>query len=408
MRKKKCWLLRLFSSLLALVILLPTTHVTMALEPELVRVYARIRKDGSNFTGVMMTVQAPAQDYAIPGVQPSGCVYYPLWIGYSNYPNWVEIGLGKCRGGPVTDPAGYYHVYGYWKTPDGRGDFLTSQINDLVPTGGTATLGLQKKADGRTWQWIVNGVVRAERGEDAWTGITTDFEIGVEGHSPAFAPRDARAFNITFQQGVGTAYHYLDGWTPFMDNNPEHYGIWKNNNQWYDVSMGGTGVFNRLGWVGPDTFGIGQKNMGVLLYDNGLTAIKYGGEIGIDAVQYYTGADGQTNPDLWGYHQSDRAEYLLKIPANPFSIALIAVADVPGPVILNLYVDGAYVGQTSIDNNDNSRHLRIVPINIPGIFVQKAHAFAFEFANDFYQGGGANGDRNMLLDTVGVVSCVGC
>jgi hypothetical protein len=113
MRGQNKLLLWLASCILALACFLPASGT--AAEPQLERAYAYAYRPGSStyFTGGMTTMQAPIQDYTIPGITPSGCIYYPLWISYSVGVNWIEIGLSKCRGGPVTDPAGYYHVYGY-------------------------------------------------------------------------------------------------------------------------------------------------------------------------------------------------------------------------------------------------------------------------------------------------------
>jgi hypothetical protein len=217
-------------------------------------------------------------------------------------------------------------------------------------------------------------------------------------------------FNIAFQQSIGANYTFLDQYQLHLDDNdPYHYGIWTNGPTW-DFSMGGSGLGSKTGWNGPDTLGPGpgQKNMGMTLNDVGVNAYRYAGEQGIDAVASYTGADGQTNMDMWGYHSFDRSENILKVASNPVKIAVITVADKPGPVLVNLYVNGSYVGQMSFDNNDNSRHLRIYTVNSASFRVGKAHAFAYEFANDYYGGVGADNDRNMLLDIMATVTCTSC
>jgi hypothetical protein len=80
---------------------------------------------------------------------------------------------------------------------------------------------------------------------------------------------------------------------------------------------------------------------------------------------------------------------------------LIGIADRPGPVILNIYIDGYYKGQVSWSNNDNARHLTIG--QYPGI-PYGVHFMAVEFANDATTGSGADGDRNFYLDVLGVTN----
>ena len=43
-------------------------------------------------------------------------------------------------------------------------------------------------------------------------------------------------------------------------------------------------------------------------------------------------------------------------------------------------------------------------MNVPDLVIGKPYAFAFEFVNDYYQPGGPDFDRNMLLDAVATIS----
>ena len=91
----------------------------------------------------------------------------------------------------------------------------------------------------------------------------------------------------------------------------------------------------------------------------------------------------------------------MEIPENYFLLYLIGIADKPGPVLMNIYLDAQYIGQMSFSNNDNHRHLSIKDFNVPSIKAPHPHAITVEFANDYYAGPG-DGDRNFYLDLLAV------
>jgi len=121
----------------------------------------------------------------------------------------------------------------------------------------------------------------------------------------------------------------------------------------------------------------------------------YGVE-GIDEIKWESDACGGRYNYAIGWHQSDLGEYLMKFGGDYSTLVLRGKADRPGPVGLNVYVDGVYKITASWDRNNNCN--QDVKVHIPGI-PYGTHAIAVEFANDYWDGSGRpDGDRNMYLD----------
>ena len=112
---------------------------------------------------------------------------------------------------------------------------------------------------------------------------------------------------------------------------------------------------------------------------------------------------GQTGRYITGWHQGDKVEYLMTFGSwygySIENLHLIGISDRPGPVTLNIYVDGKYQRQIQWTEDDNQRHLRVE--KIPGIFWGM-HAIAIEFANDVRNCTNSHDcDRNFYFDMLG-------
>lgn len=119
----------------------------------------------------------------------------------------------------------------------------------------------------------------------------------------------------------------------------------------------------------------------------------------MDAVS--TNPFGQPGTYMEGWHPGETIAFLMAFGGDWWTMLhLIGIADAPGPVTMNVYVDGYYKGQVSWSNNDNQRHLVIA--YIPNIWYG-VHPIAIQFANDYWGGpGDPNLDRNLYLDVIGV------
>ncbi len=125
----------------------------------------------------------------------------------------------------------------------------------------------------------------------------------------------------------------------------------------------------------------------------------YWGHSGIDRVLYRP--FNQSGFYMAGWHRGDKVEYRMNFGGIYENLHLIGIADIPGPVTLNIYIDGYFKRTIQWTENDNRRHLRAEKIqNIP----YGDHAIAIEFANDYcvcnpYS---ANTDLNFYFDVMGV------
>ncbi len=95
-----------------------------------------------------------------------------------------------------------------------------------------------------------------------------------------------------------------------------------------------------------------------------------------------------------GWHQNDLAEYLMKFGGNYSRLTLRGIADRPGPVELEIFIDGNYAAAAVWDNDNDCN--QDVAVEIAGI-PYGTHAIAVKFVNDYYSPGTGE-DRNFYLD----------
>ncbi len=94
-----------------------------------------------------------------------------------------------------------------------------------------------------------------------------------------------------------------------------------------------------------------------------------------------------------GWHQGDLIEYLMKFGGDYSRLILQGIADRPGPVEVEIYIDGQYMATAAWDNNDDCNQDAAVEI---GGIPYGTHAIAVKFTNDYYNP--SVGDRNFYLD----------
>jgi hypothetical protein len=122
---------------------------------------------------------------------------------------------------------------------------------------------------------------------------------------------------------------------------------------------------------------------------------------GIDEIKWMKDGRGDWHNYVIGWHQGDLAEYLMKFGGDCDRLILRGKADRPGPVKVNIYVDGVYKVTAKWDKDNNCN--QDVEVHIPGI-PYGTHAIAVEFAEDYWdRWGGADGDRNLYLDGLRVI-----
>lgn len=118
----------------------------------------------------------------------------------------------------------------------------------------------------------------------------------------------------------------------------------------------------------------------------------YYGFNGIDriALQSYCGEMGYY---ATGGSQNALIEYLMKFGGQYSRLWLRGVAVNPGPVKMEIYVDGYYKATVAWDQNNNCN--QNVAVDIPGVPFG-THSIAVKFVNDYYDA--ARGiDRNFIL-----------
>ena len=101
-----------------------------------------------------------------------------------------------------------------------------------------------------------------------------------------------------------------------------------------------------------------------------------------------------------GWHQKDLIEYLMKFGGDYNRLELLGKADRPGPVKLEIWIDGKKKTNVYLDKNNNCNQNKTVQIK--GL-TYGTHAIAVKFVNDKYDAKkGADGDRNFYLDGIRV------
>ncbi|MGD8613385.1 MAG: hypothetical protein PVI93_20380, partial [Desulfobacterales bacterium] len=147
-------------------------------------------------------------------------------------------------------------------------------------------------------------------------------------------------------------------------------------------------------------FGDGYQTDEVTEPDNWRWAEHFYGFDGIDSIAWT-----DTGPPCYelhnyviGQHQGDVAEYLMTFGGEFNRLILRGMADIPGPVELDIYIDGQYKATAFWDDANNCN--QDVAVDIHGI-AYGTHAVAVEFANDRWEpNGDPDQDRNLYLDAL--------
>ncbi|MEZ4863600.1 MAG: SpoIID/LytB domain-containing protein [Caldilineaceae bacterium] len=132
----------------------------------------------------------------------------------------------------------------------------------------------------------------------------------------------------------------------------------------------------------------------------GREAEVYWGHAGLDFIR--DNQFGQSGRYVVGGHTGDKVEFLMQFGGSYQYLYLIGIADKPGPVVLNIFIDGYYKQTMQWSNNDNARHLTTRGFGISYPFG--AHAITVEFANDYVcTPSGPDCDRNFYFDVLAVM-----
>jgi len=150
------------------------------------------------------------------------------------------------------------------------------------------------------------------------------------------------------------------------------------------------------------TFGSGRQTDEVTEPGTWRWAPYFYGFQGIDQIAWMWDNCGANHNYLVGWHQNDLGEYLMKFGGSYDRLTLRGLADRPGPVQVQIYIDGQLKGATAFTNNNNCN--QEVSVEIPGI-AYGTHAIAVKFVNDYYNPGPTwdpDRDRNMFLEALRV------
>lgn len=349
-----------------------------------------------NFDYFQATFKVPSSDPDMPGVSDGACINYPVWIMYPDG-GWLEMGISKC----TTDPANHYHLYGYSSAVSGG---WCSTCTQSLSLNQEVVITIQKKPNhNNTWQVYVDGQLKWEPSSSYFNNPTSHIWLGMEVQSPTYTARTGQIKSIYVRKTSWTMPALWPWWN--YDGNseiPYRYYSGRIGGSSYNQQSWGYGLPSRTNWGGANSLGVGQKLRGSTTAQQIREAEHYTGFSGIDSIAWQTAADGEQAIFAKGWHQGDRAEYLMDIPSNPFQLGIIAISDKPGPVQLNIYLDNSYIGQMQWAENDNNRHVWFKTFNVSGLKVNDAHAISIEFANDYYSGPG-DGDRNYYVDLLAVI-----
>jgi hypothetical protein len=127
-------------------------------------------------------------------------------------------------------------------------------------------------------------------------------------------------------------------------------------------------------------------------------AAQFYGFRGIDQITYDEDACGQRHLYAIGLQEKDLIEYVMNFGGAYRYLILRGKADRPGPVELDIYIDGDYQASVEWDNDDNLN--QDVVVEIPRVNYGP-HAIAVEMArDDWVQGGGADQDLNLYLHSL--------
>lgn len=142
------------------------------------------------------------------------------------------------------------------------------------------------------------------------------------------------------------------------------------------------------------SLGSGRQTNDVTEPETWRWAVDFYGHGGMDEFAARTDACGVQHRYAMGFHQNDLIEYLMKFGGEFNRLTLRGLASQPGPIKMEIYIDGLYRTTAAFDANSNCS--QDVAINIQGI-PYGTHAMAVKFAND-YSDPGKGIDRNFFLE----------
>jgi hypothetical protein len=130
------------------------------------------------------------------------------------------------------------------------------------------------------------------------------------------------------------------------------------------------------------------------------SADRFYGQQGMDQIEPLTDGCGKSYIFAVGWHEHDLIEYLMKIGGEDNHLVLRGIADRPGPVDIEIWIDGELNTTASWDGDRNATQDIDVQINwIP----YGTHAVAVKLArDDWTPGGGADKDLNLYLSALKV------
>jgi PKD repeat protein len=155
-----------------------------------------------------------------------------------------------------------------------------------------------------------------------------------------------------------------------------------------------TGPKSITGGEPKGPFGSGEQSDEVTEPETWRWSERFYGHQGIDQITWQADSCGVQHNYAVGWHRNDLVEYLMKFGGNYSRLTLRGLADRPGPVELEIYIDGN-LAATALWNNDNDCN-QDTAVQIAGI-PYGTHAVAVKFVNDYYDPE-AGADRNFYLD----------
>jgi hypothetical protein len=155
-----------------------------------------------------------------------------------------------------------------------------------------------------------------------------------------------------------------------------------------------TGPNSITGGEPKGSFGSGGQTDEVSEPETWRWSERFYGHQGIDQITWQADSCGVQHNYAIGWHRNDLVEYLMKFGGNYSRLTLRGLADRPGPVELEIYIDGNYAATAVWDNdNDCNQDTAVQIADIP----YGTHAIAVKFVNDHYDPG-TGADRNFYLD----------
>jgi PKD repeat protein len=285
-------------------------------------------------------------------------------------------------------------------------DFAAEHLDDTIPAtmqvGQSVQLGVTLKNIGsNTWRASSNDRLGAG-GENAfiwsafanggYSNAATDQRVFLSG-ADAIVTGSAKTFtfSITAPSVAGqyafSARMVRDGVTWFGDTITKI------------VTVNSSGGGSLTGGEPTGAFGSGGQTDDITEPEIWRWSEWFYGFKGIDRIEWRTDGCGENHNYAMGWHQDDLIEYRMKFGGDFSRLVLRGIADRPGPVKLQIHVDGEFRATALWDNNNDCN--QDVSVDIPGI-VYGSHAIAIKFVNDSYDPN-SGADRNFFLDGLIVV-----